>query len=109
MAERENYVDFTVPYYDLVGTTILMRRPDSSTSLFEFMRVLEWPVWLCIVAAYFFTSVLLWLFDRFRFGQLRRPHFYHYTVRTRTLITKKSTATIQRNASLHSRNACGSA
>lgn len=81
MAERENYVDFTVPYYDLVGkrsaerlwtlfciegTTILMRRPASSSSLFEFMRVLEWPVWVCIVAAYFFTSLLLWLFDKFR-------------------------------------------
>ena len=27
MAERENVVDFTVPYYDLVGITILMRKP----------------------------------------------------------------------------------
>ncbi|CAD6185138.1 unnamed protein product [Caenorhabditis auriculariae] len=55
MAERENDVDFTVPYYDLVGTTILMKKAD----------VLEWPVWLCIVAAYLFTSVLLWTFDKF--------------------------------------------
>ena len=27
MAERENVVDFTVPYYDLVGITILMKKP----------------------------------------------------------------------------------
>ncbi|CAP23262.2 Protein CBR-GLR-7 [Caenorhabditis briggsae] len=65
MAERENDVDFTVPYYDLVGTTILMKKADVEYSLFKFMKVLEWPVWLCIVAAYLFTSVLLWIFDRF--------------------------------------------
>ncbi|CAJ0583945.1 unnamed protein product, partial [Mesorhabditis spiculigera] len=65
MAERENDVDFTVPYYDLVGTTILMKKADVEYSLFKFMKVLEWPVWLCIVAAYLFTSLLLWVFDRF--------------------------------------------
>uniref|UniRef100_A0A1I7TCM6 PBPe domain-containing protein n=1 Tax=Caenorhabditis tropicalis TaxID=1561998 RepID=A0A1I7TCM6_9PELO len=65
MAERENDVDFTVPYYDLVGTTILMKKADVEYSLFKFMKVLEWPVWLCIVAAYLFTSILLWIFDRF--------------------------------------------
>ncbi len=30
MAERENVVDFTVPYYDLVGITILMKKPKVS-------------------------------------------------------------------------------
>ena len=28
MAERENVVDFTVPYYDLVGISILMKKPE---------------------------------------------------------------------------------
>ncbi|VDM74436.1 unnamed protein product [Strongylus vulgaris] len=64
-AERENDVDFTVPYYDLVGTTILMKKPNVEYSLFKFMKVLEWPVWLCIVAAYLLTSTTLWIFDRF--------------------------------------------
>ena len=39
MAERENDVDFTVPYYDLVGTTILMKKADVEYSLFKFMKV----------------------------------------------------------------------
>jgi len=30
MAERENVIDFTVPYYDLVGITILMKKPKVS-------------------------------------------------------------------------------
>ncbi|XP_012287489.1 ionotropic receptor 25a [Orussus abietinus] len=64
MAERENVVDFTVPYYDLVGISILMLRPKAPTSLFKFLTVLENSVWLCILAAYFFTSFLMWVFDR---------------------------------------------
>ncbi|XP_060526726.1 ionotropic receptor 25a isoform X2 [Cylas formicarius] len=64
MAERENVIDFTVPYYDLVGITILMKVPETPTSLFKFLTVLETEVWLCILAAYFFTSFLMWVFDR---------------------------------------------
>lgn len=64
MAEREKVVDFTVPYYDLVGLTIMMQKSKTSTSLFKFLTVLENEVWLCILAAYFFTSFLMWLFDR---------------------------------------------
>uniref|UniRef100_A0A2P2I0J5 Ionotropic receptor 25a-like n=1 Tax=Hirondellea gigas TaxID=1518452 RepID=A0A2P2I0J5_9CRUS len=65
MAERENVVDFTVPYYDLVGITILMKKPKTPTSLFRFLTVLEPEVWGCILVAYGFTSVLLFLFDKF--------------------------------------------
>jgi len=64
MAERENVVDFTVPYYDLVGITIMMKKPKVPTSLFKFLSVLEDSVWGCILAAYFVTSVLMWIFDR---------------------------------------------
>lgn len=55
MAERENVIDFTVPYYDLVGITILMKKSKTPTSLFKFLTVLENDVWFCILAAYFFT------------------------------------------------------
>lgn len=58
MAEREDVIDFTVPYYDLVGITILMKLPETPTSLFKFLTVLENEVWLCILAAYFFTRYL---------------------------------------------------
>ncbi|BES98926.1 glutamate receptor [Nesidiocoris tenuis] len=64
MAERENVVDFTVPYYDLVGITIMMRKQTTQSSLFKFLAVLENEVWLCILASYFFTSLLMWVFDR---------------------------------------------
>ncbi|KAI6185504.1 Protein CBR-GLR-7 [Aphelenchoides besseyi] len=76
ISEREVDVDFTTPFYDLVGTAILMRRTEVEYSLFKFLmaripfrrlslQVLDWPVWVCIVGAYLFTSLLLWTFDRF--------------------------------------------
>lgn len=64
MAERETVIDFTVPYYDLVGISIMMLLPSTPSSLFKFLTVLETNVWLCILAAYFFTSFLMWVFDR---------------------------------------------
>lgn len=57
MAEREIVVDFTVPYYDLVGITILMKKTTTKSHLFKFLTVLETKVWLCILAAYFFTRL----------------------------------------------------
>jgi len=64
MAERENVVDFTVPYYDLVGISILMKKSKVPTSLFKFLSVLEDSVWFCILAAYVVTSIIMWIFDR---------------------------------------------
>lgn len=65
MAERENVIDFTVPYYDLVGITILMKKPSIDYSVFKFMSVLEDPVWGCIFSAFIIVSVLLAVFDKF--------------------------------------------
>lgn len=55
MSERETVIDFTVPFYDLVGITILMKLPQTPSSLFKFLTVLETNVWLCILGSYFFT------------------------------------------------------
>ncbi|KAF5277632.1 hypothetical protein FQA39_LY06125 [Lamprigera yunnana] len=64
MAERENVIDFTIPYYDSVGLTILMKLPKSSTSFFQFLTVLEYEVWLSILSAFFLTSLILWIYER---------------------------------------------
>lgn len=64
MSERENVVDFTVPYHELVGITILMKKSRANESLFQFLAVLDSEVWLCILVAFLFTSFLIWAFDR---------------------------------------------
>ncbi|XP_046565888.1 ionotropic receptor 25a-like [Haliotis rubra] len=64
MAERENVVDFTVPYYDLVGLTILMKKPSFDYSLVKFLSVLDEDVWGCIIGAFFLFSILICVFDK---------------------------------------------
>ena len=64
MAEREAVVDFTVPFYDLVGLSIIIKKPQTTTSLFKFLTVLENELWFSILGAYFCTSILMWIFDK---------------------------------------------
>ena len=56
-AERKSAIDFTIPFYDLVGITILMKMNKGTSSLFKFLTVLESDVWFCILAAYFITRL----------------------------------------------------
>lgn len=48
MYDRSLVVDYTVPITDLSGLTIMMKRTPKERSLFQFVTVLEWKVWLCI-------------------------------------------------------------
>lgn len=71
MAERETVVDFTVPYYDLVGISILMKKPAVASHLFKFLTVLETDVWLSILASLFIVAGFIWTYDRIS------PYSYH--------------------------------
>jgi len=64
MAERENVVDFTVPYYDLVGITILAKKPEITYAVFKFMEVMEPSVWSSFLTVFLLVSCLIALFDR---------------------------------------------
>ncbi|KAH9520044.1 Ionotropic receptor 25a [Bulinus truncatus] len=64
MNERETVIDFTVPYYDLVGLTILMKKPKVNYSLVKFLSVMDEEVWGCIIGAFVLFSVLICVFDR---------------------------------------------
>ncbi|XP_076458839.1 ionotropic receptor 25a-like [Babylonia areolata] len=64
-AEREEVVDFTLPYYDFAGIQILMKEPDNKVSLFYFVDVFTTEAWLCLFGVIVLTSVLLFLFERF--------------------------------------------
>ena len=62
--DQEKVIDFTVPYYDMVGFTFLIRKVKQSTDIWKFINVLKPEVWYCILGAYFLSSLLLWLFNR---------------------------------------------
>ena len=55
-AQRESVIDFTVPYYDLVGIAIMMKISDQPNSVFKFLTVLELNVWLAILGCNLFTG-----------------------------------------------------
>lgn len=52
MAERESVVDFTVPFYDLVGIRVLMKKASVPSHLFKFLTVLDNQVWLSVLLAF---------------------------------------------------------
>ncbi|KAJ8664779.1 hypothetical protein QAD02_006441 [Eretmocerus hayati] len=64
MAERDVVMDFTTPIYEDSGFLLMRRRPKTKDEPNKFYTVLAFEVWLCILAAHLFTSVLMWIFDR---------------------------------------------
>ena len=62
--DREKVIDFTVPYYEMVGFTFLIRKVKQSTDIWKFINVIKSEVWLCILGAYFLSTLMLWAFDR---------------------------------------------
>lgn len=46
--EREAEIDFTVPYYDLAGISILLK-PNPTSHMVHFINVLKKEVWLLII------------------------------------------------------------
>ena len=63
MAEREDVIDYTVPWYDLVGLSVMIKKVKRPTNLFMFLTVMDGKVWGCIMAAWLITSVYMWLID----------------------------------------------
>lgn len=55
MAEREQFIDFTVSFYDMVGIAMMRNVPDAPDAPLLSSYVMEWGVWLCILIAYFIT------------------------------------------------------
>lgn len=64
-AQREEHIDFVPPYFEQTGIMIIMRKPTADTSLFKFMTVLRFEVWLSILGALSITAVVIWILEFF--------------------------------------------
>ena len=62
--EREEVVDFTIPYYDFAGIQIMMKKPAVDRSMFKFTYVFDGYVWLAIAGVLVGVSLLLYLLDK---------------------------------------------
>ncbi|XP_069947297.1 glutamate receptor ionotropic, kainate 2 isoform X3 [Cherax quadricarinatus] len=72
--EREQVVDFTMPWMNL-GITILYRKPTKKPpNLFSFLSPLSLDVWLYMATAYLAISLLLFVLARFSPYEWSNPH-----------------------------------
>ena len=63
-SEREQGVDFTMPFMNL-GVTILYKKPTKKDpNLFSFLSPLSFDVWIYIITAYLAVSLLLFFLSR---------------------------------------------
>ncbi|KAL3278738.1 hypothetical protein HHI36_016268 [Cryptolaemus montrouzieri] len=72
--EREQVVDFTMPFMSL-GVSILYRKPiKQPPNLFSFLSPLSLDVWIYMATAYLGVSVLLFVLARFTPYEWQNPH-----------------------------------
>ncbi|KAK9880188.1 hypothetical protein WA026_010060 [Henosepilachna vigintioctopunctata] len=72
--EREQAVDFTMPFMSL-GVSILYRKPiKQPPNLFSFLSPLSLDVWIYMATAYLGVSVLLFVLARFTPYEWQNPH-----------------------------------
>ncbi|XP_057671940.1 glutamate receptor ionotropic, kainate 2 isoform X1 [Diorhabda carinulata] len=72
--DREQAVDFTMPFMNL-GISILYRKPiKQSPNLFSFLSPLSLDVWIYMATAYLGVSVLLFILARFSPYEWDNPH-----------------------------------
>ncbi|CAH1182546.1 unnamed protein product [Phyllotreta striolata] len=72
--DREQAVDFTMPFMNL-GISILYRKPiKQSPNLFSFLSPLSLDVWIYMATAYLGVSVLLFILARFSPYEWDDPH-----------------------------------
>ncbi|KAK0170208.1 hypothetical protein PV328_010796 [Microctonus aethiopoides] len=72
--EREQAVDFTMPFMNL-GISILYRKPiKKPPNLFSFLSPLSLDVWIYMATAYLGVSVLLFILARFSPYEWENPH-----------------------------------
>ncbi|KRX21399.1 Glutamate receptor ionotropic, kainate 1 [Trichinella nelsoni] len=83
-AERELFIDFTYPFYKSKGITILMQKPECKHSLFAFVSLMDWSVWLCLVFTVLIASALLTLFENVHSHDCETDHIKYDNDKKRT-------------------------
>ncbi|CAL1261617.1 unnamed protein product [Larinioides sclopetarius] len=72
--EREEFVDFTMPFMNL-GISILFKKPTKSNpKLFSFLAPFSFEVWVYMATAYLGVSLLLFVLARFSPYEWVSPH-----------------------------------
>lgn len=63
VADRAEYVDFTLPYTESGVQMVVPMKDSRSRSLWVFMKPLKSDLWLAILTLFVFTGFVVWLIE----------------------------------------------
>ena len=61
--DRQIDVDFTVPFYEFQGWTVMMKREAAQRNPFYFFWIVQWPIWKMLAYAYVMALFILYIGD----------------------------------------------
>ncbi|CAI0376531.1 unnamed protein product [Linum tenue] len=63
IANRSNYVDFTLPYTESGVSMVVPVRPDGSKNAWSFLKPLTWDLWVTTFLFFLFIGFVVWVLE----------------------------------------------
>ncbi|KAK7304139.1 hypothetical protein RJT34_15213 [Clitoria ternatea] len=63
IANRSNYVDFTMPFSESGVSMLVLAKHDESQKIWVFLKPFSWDLWLTTGAAFIFTGFIVWFIE----------------------------------------------
>lgn len=73
IANRSNYVDFTLPYTESGVSMVVLVKKDDNTNIWIFLQPLTTDLWLASLAFFFFTGFVVWVVEHRINEEFRGP------------------------------------
>ncbi|KAJ7955737.1 Glutamate receptor [Quillaja saponaria] len=73
VANRSNYVDFTLPYSESGVSMIVLMKHDKRENIWIFLKPLSLDLWLTTCAAFIFTGSIIWVLEHRTNTDFRGP------------------------------------
>ncbi|GLT97553.1 hypothetical protein SLE2022_151110 [Rubroshorea leprosula] len=72
-ANRSQYVDFTLPYYESNVAMVVKIKDDQGKNMWIFLKPLSWDLWLTTGLAFIFTGLVVWVLEHRINDEFRGP------------------------------------
>ncbi|KAH6836301.1 glutamate receptor 2.7 [Perilla frutescens var. hirtella] len=76
VANRSQYVDFTLPYTESGVAMVVPIRDDKSKNAWVFLKPLTWELWLTSFCSFVFIGFLIWILEHRINEDFRGPFWY---------------------------------
>ncbi|XP_057799207.1 glutamate receptor 2.1-like [Salvia miltiorrhiza] len=76
VANRSQYVDFTLPYTESGVAMIVPMRDDKSRNAWVFLKPLTWELWVTSFCSFVFIGFLIWILEHRINPDFRGPFWY---------------------------------